>query len=102
MLPPAPNKKEPADDLRFPPTSVSSTDLPKYVTDGRSSGTPRNGEFTMKRAAIFLAGFALVCAPRSASAQATFITGFELGSLGEGFGTLNGGSGQSGHVPSGN
>ena len=52
----------------------------------------------MKRISTFLTGIALLGAARSGPAQVTgttFITGFELGSLAEGFGTLNGGSVQS-------
>src|SRR5258706_943101 len=60
----------------------------------------------MTKFRVFLIVFAMLCLQRSASSQAvsgaSFITGFELGSLAEGFGTLNGGAVQSGTKRSGN
>jgi hypothetical protein len=59
----------------------------------------------MKKITILLAAFALLSVPNNLGAQvtgATFITGFEMGSLSEGFGTLNGGAIQNGTVRSGN
>src|SRR5207247_132445 len=45
---------------------------------------------------------AMVCSAPIARSQVSFITGFEVGSLAEGFGTLNGGAVQSGTKRSGN